>query len=444
MDGGRMSHLDEGTLHALLDGELDLTEVSEIQMHLGTCVACGSRLQEVKQVLAEADRLVGAMDVPPGATRSRGEPARTPPPPPRQLLHEPDPWADTPTLLVPDPVDPQARRLRWMRGLKWAAAILVVVGAGRALSSAFQPSHPRLAERDLTSASPRVPPAVVSPQESRRAEAPAAATPKAKTSRPPLQNRPSAQSALATQGAAPRSRQTIDARSPDSAAQLADAVAPGTVDDTTPAVSQEAAEDNTSDTATTLAAAAGAAVDSTDEQKKGAQDTVSEAVSPNDDVAVRGAAAAALAELDRQRRRERANAATAALPPARPVQPEPEVASAPRTLEQRAQIYLRVGLDEAARQLGGPVHVIEGMTPQFIGLTRGQLVPGADPNRPVVRVVYLDSRGRMILLDQQRTRAGQAPGAAAGNLRWVTGDVMLYLRGEPSPDVLRSLQGRVR
>ena len=49
-----MSHLDEGTLHALLDGELDLSEVSEIQMHLGTCVACGSRLQEVKQVLAEA------------------------------------------------------------------------------------------------------------------------------------------------------------------------------------------------------------------------------------------------------------------------------------------------------------------------------------------------------------------------------------------------------
>ena len=69
---------------------------------------------------------------------------------------------------------------------------------------------------------------------------------------------------------------------------------------------------------------------------------------------------------------------------------------------------------------------------------------GADPARPVVRVVYLDSRGRMILLDQQRTRAGQAPGAVAGSLRWVTGDVMLYLRGEPSPDILRSLQARVR
>jgi hypothetical protein len=31
-----------------------------------------------------------------------------------------------------------------------------------------------------------------------------------------------------------------------------------------------------------------------------------------------------------------------------------------------------------------------------------------------------------------------------GNLRWTVGEVMLYLRGEPSPDVLRSLQRRVR
>ena len=51
-----MSHLDEGTLHALLDGELELAEVREIQTHLGTCAACDSRLQDVKQFLAEADR----------------------------------------------------------------------------------------------------------------------------------------------------------------------------------------------------------------------------------------------------------------------------------------------------------------------------------------------------------------------------------------------------
>jgi len=36
----------------------------------------------------------------------------------------------------------------------------------------------------------------------------------------------------------------------------------------------------------------------------------------------------------------------------------------------------------------------------------------------------------------------QAP--ASGSLRWAIGDVMLYLRGEPGADVLRSLQARVR
>ena len=90
------------------------------------------------------------------------------------------------------------------------------------------------------------------------------------------------------------------------------------------------------------------------------------------------------------------------------------------------------------------MHVIEAMSPEFIGLAQGRSVPGADPNRPVVRVVYRDTRGRMILLDQQRLRTGQAPGAANGNLRWIQGDVMLYLHGEPGSDVLRNLQRRVR
>jgi hypothetical protein len=148
--------------------------------------------------------------------------------------------------------------------------------------------------------------------------------------------------------------------------------------------------------------------------------------------------------LDLQRRRERAAAATAALPPSRPVQPAVEAPPPPRTPEQRAQVYMRIGLDEAVKQLGRPLHVIEGMSPQLIGLVQGRLVPGADVNRPVVRVVYLDTRGRMILLDQQRLLPGQAAASVGGNLRWTVGDVMLYLRGEPSPDVLRSLQRRVR
>src|SRR4051812_6319038 len=423
-----MSHLDEGTLHALLDGELDLAEVSEIQKHLGCCVACGSRLQEVKQVLAEADRLVGAMEVPANAPRSRPEPPRSEPapPPPSRPAHEPLAWDEPPVLLVPDPIDAHATRRRWIRGLAAAAVLAGVLAGGKLIGRALQPSHPMLSDRDLTSVSqPTAQPSVVSPEETRKPES-TLATREAKQSRIQPQRAPAP--APAPPPAPARAKvaaidtSTLAADSEDSAAS-----------DSAAADSSALAE-AAGDSAVNVAAAGGVASNAAQGERPS---------SDADALATRRAAAAALAELDRERQRQRANAATAALPPAR-VEPEPEPAPRPPTIEQRSQVYMRIGLDEAVKQLGGPVHVIEGMTPELIGLTRTQLIPGTTSGRPVVRVVYVDNRGRLILLDQQRMASGQALSAPAGSLRWAIGDVMLYLRGEPSPDVLRSLQARVR
>jgi hypothetical protein len=432
-----MSHLDEGTLHALLDGELDLAEVSEVQKHLGTCVACGSRLQEVKQVLAEADRLVGAMQVP-ATARPVSEPPPPQAPPPTYRSDRDPAWDEPPVLLVPDPVDPNAWRRRWLRGVKWAAAIAVVVVGGRMVGDALGPRHPVLPERDLTSASPAVPPAVVSAEESRGPEAAStgstrAARPESRTTSPrPARPAPAAQR-LATR--------TQDQRADTQAAAAEDTGA----DQPASLALDKARAGSVSDTVASLASADSAAAADSPAAERAREEELERARVEAEDLATRRAAAAALAELDRERRRERANAATAALPPTRPeVTAEPEPAPRPPTLEQRAQIYLRIGLDEAVKHLGGPVHVIEGMTPEFIGLTRTQLIPGTSSNRPVVRVVYVDSRGRLILLDQQRMESGQAPTSPSGSLRWAIGDVMLYLRGEPSPEVLRSLQTRVR
>lgn len=426
-----MSHLDEGTLHALLDGELDLAEISEVQKHLGTCVACGSRLQEVKQVLAESDRLVGALEVPAGAAHSRPEPQR--PEPQFRATREPEAWNEPPVLLVPDPIDADARRRRWMRGLRWAAVLVVIVTGSKMVSNALRPSHPMLPERDLTSAAPAVPPAVASPQETRRAETTTVLQSKSARAQP----RPPA--ARAPVRPAPAAEQPSD----ETAGEASESVTLAAQDTVAAADTQELAAAAKKDSLTQPAVAVADVPDSATVQRVGNDEA---RIREEDDLATRRAAAAAMAELDRERRRERANAATAALPPpARPeVQTEPEPAPRPPTLEQRAQVYLRIGLDEAVKQLGGPVHVIEGMTPQFIGLTRAQLIPGTTSNRPVVRVVYLDARGRMILLDQQRTEADQAPSNPSGSLRWSIGDVMLYLRGEPGSDVLRSLQARVR
>jgi len=427
-----MSHLDEGTLHALLDGELDLAEVSEIQKHLGSCVACGSRLQEVKQVLAEADQLVGAMEVPASAPRSRSEAPRPEPQPPlSRPAHEPLAWDEPPVLLVPDPIDAHAKRRRIIRGLAVAATLAVIVTGGKLIGRAFQPSHPMLSDRDLTSVSqPTAQPALVSPDESRKPESTLATRPN-KLSRIQPQRAPAA----APTPSPARTTVPVDT-----------STLPGDPEDS--AVSDSAAEDSlalaeaAADSVARVAAAAGGTA--TTAARPEETDPEAEPSSSNADaLATRRAAAAALAELDRERQRQRANAATAALPPAR-VEAEPEPAPRPPTLEQRSQVYLRIGLDEAVKQLGGPVHVIEGMTPELIGLTRTQLIPGTTSTRPVVRVVYLDNRGRLILLDQQRMASGQTLSTPAGSLRWTIGDVMLYLRGEPSPEVLRSLQARVR
>jgi anti-sigma factor RsiW len=424
-----MSHLDEGTLHALLDGELDLAEVSEIQVHLGTCVACGSRLQEVKQVLAESDRLVGAMEVPAGTRRPVPEPPRASTP---RSLPEPDTWREPPVLLLPGEEETILRRKRWMKRLRWAAAIAVVVGGGKVIGGAIGPDVPRLAERDLTSASPAVPPVVVSEEERRRADSPVVVA-RARSARAPSQSR-AAPPKLTAKPETTANQQLLLADTQETLEDTPAAAVADTVSTDPELLASREAGDSAVDAA--IAADSVAAAEARDEP----------APSPEEDeLATRRAAAAALAELDRERRRERANAATAALPAARPAEIPPVAEAPPRppSLEQRAQIYLRIGLDEAARQLGQPVHVIEGMAPEFIGLTRGQ-IPGANSRRPVVRVVYLDARGRMILLDQQRMDSGDAPPATPGSLRWAMGDVMLYLRGEPNPDVLRSLRERVR
>jgi hypothetical protein len=415
-----MPHLDEGTLHALLDGELELAEVKEIQNHLGSCAACGSRLHDVKQFLSEADRLVADLQTPAGPARARREPAPPPAqyPPSGMPVREPI-WDAAPEILLPDdPVD-VARRRRWTQRLKWAAMIVVVLGAGRLVKGALSSDELDLSvSPEITLAPSSTPPAVVSPEETTRRQeaptvrrsAPAPAPAQVPADRPPAP-RP-----------APVAKASADQPAPDTVADQADTTLLAAAD-TEPSPAPEQ-----------VASAGREAADDADDTERRPAAT---------DAETRAAAARALEELDRERLRSRANAATAALPPANP---EPPVAAAPtpRTLEQKAQTYLRIGLDEAARQLGRPMHVIEAMSPEFIGLARGGLVPGADPNRPVVRVVYRDTRGRMILLDQQRLRTGQAPGAASGNLRWILGDVMLYLHGEPGNEVLQSLQRRVR
>src|SRR4029077_19802458 len=136
-----MSHVAEGALHALLDGELAPAEVLEVQTHFATCPACSSRLTEARKLLAETERLVSALEpaAPRGAqfTPHMGRPAAAPPPPAPPPPAAPRPFApsapafgmESHVLIPNNPTVTEVRRGR-LRVMGWAAGFLVVVGAG--------------------------------------------------------------------------------------------------------------------------------------------------------------------------------------------------------------------------------------------------------------------------------------------------------------------------
>jgi hypothetical protein len=54
-----MSHVDDGTLHAYLDGELAPPEVQGVETHLTQCAGCRTRLEEERVLITRAAELLG-------------------------------------------------------------------------------------------------------------------------------------------------------------------------------------------------------------------------------------------------------------------------------------------------------------------------------------------------------------------------------------------------
>ncbi len=467
-----MSHLDEGTLHALLDGELEVHEVAEIQAHLGACSSCGLRLREVKEFLGEADRLIASVELgaPAMGRAARPEPGRAeaerqvtvsaaasrpepvaPPQPDSDVRREErarspepgrpasaeapragwEPWNEqVPVILVPDNESPAERRRRFTQRFGWAAMVLILIGAG-VIGRMSRPMPTRSAAAAPAARADSG--AVVSPEETGRPDQAAAQS--AETARTALAMKPD-----------PVEKQVARTRAPAPAAAVARPEAKELAGRALGTTRGEARQSADSDTAQ-------ASDSSAESDSAGTDTTRSDEAKATDDIAtVRRRAGEALAQLDREKRRNQAAAATSALDrekrrrAAQTVQPAAAASVSPPTpptAEERARVYLRIGLDEASRQLGGPAHVIEGMSPMFMGLAQGVSVPGADATRPVVRVVYQDAQGRLIFLDQQRLKAGQA-GPAATPLAWTQGETGIWLHGEVGGEILRTYRPRVR
>jgi hypothetical protein len=72
-----MNHIDDGTIHAWLDGALDATQSREIDVHVAQCSVCAAAVAEARGFVAGASRILLALDdVPAGVTPKRAPVAR--------------------------------------------------------------------------------------------------------------------------------------------------------------------------------------------------------------------------------------------------------------------------------------------------------------------------------------------------------------------------------
>lgn len=410
-----MSHLDEGQLHALLDGELDETEVAEAEAHLAACAECRRELAEARAFAAGADELIEAVDLP----------AET-----RAVTRAPK---------------AAALRFNW-RNVAWAASLVFAVGLGwMARTDQFRSADTgSLAPKDAATTSVTGPPDS-SVQESKQ---------KLEQNERPL---PPPAPGLADNAGEPRKR---------SARQEAAGAAPVTAQPPIPTVVGELAQPEKP------APAQDAVRALTNPATQPAEPAIAKSADPSGLVSSRvSGEERAAKEADRSLADAAAPAPTAAPAPRESLLGRTNAFAAagggPAARRDGAAGGFQVTpMEGAVRILGGSIRLVDGMTPVRVQVGPGRLVPGADPGLEIVRVVYNDPPGRELWLDQQRPaeQAGDAevhgqrattllPGdtliaagsAGSRNLRWIhqTG-FRLGLTGFLPADSLRALARRVQ
>ena len=120
-----MSHVDDGALHAYLDGELSPVERTQLEAHVAECAACRTRLDEARALIERASGLLGLAQPPERAM-----------PPLHQLRRPRLTWR----LRVP---------------IAWAASVLLALGLGYYIGEESpEQAAPLAAAREEDSAAP--------------------------------------------------------------------------------------------------------------------------------------------------------------------------------------------------------------------------------------------------------------------------------------------------
>jgi hypothetical protein len=410
-----MQHLDEGILSALLDGELTGNEQREAEAHLRTCAECSARLEELRSLMLDASLLVDAL----------GEPGAN------ELTHPP---ATTTSGMK-------------YRVWAWAASILLVVGLGFAGSSIFltrdasrqnvATSSPAIGEKESSSSA-------ALKEADQRTAVPESGTVGSLANRHASSPAPEAPRVLTTPvpTAAPPNQDTAPALAAGQRSQLAHnalSIRGGRSDQPTTYVDgvSPAAGYRGSGFAQTDSAAAGGRL------RARAESTIA-----------LGNASAALGRLSPADKalETQSGSAERASADGNPLSPRNQVAARP----DEQSPFRKVSMEEAVRQLGGTIRLIDGLAPNHIE-AKGSAGP---PSGAVVRVVYLID-GKALFLDQQRVDSTQTNPPYLGQLQRERAETdeeqngksldwndiegfHLSLSGPFSGDLLRQLKLRVK
>ena len=459
-----MRHVDEGTIHALLDRELTAADAEAVRGHLAGCPECNRMLDEARLFQDETDQLLASLEPPAvaaGASSAAGaadplsQAARPGGDLPFIMMPDPDPDAVAPPtlepviLLPPEPEmprwEPPRRRRPWLMA---ASVALLAGGAGyvfalRGGDGERVPSAlPAVARFDAPASAAELGTAVepVGTESAAPAEVATASPPPPARTDPP---RAAARTEAAPPPAAAPEQQAKAAERAEPAAARQPAEEPPAAQTlaATGAAREEAGRD--------AAARDGADVPSDAEERvrrleQGRRATQEIAARQATETASRRARLAAQAQAARAQPAPAADASEPAAPPAAPVPPPVSA------MERRYGISTRLGLDEVRGILGGPMHVILDMRPMVTGMAESGTVSGAVRDRAVVRVVYIDPAQRVITLDQQRRPGGRprepqiTSSGDRHNAQWVAGDVWLSLSASMPEAEFQALVRRVR
>jgi hypothetical protein len=441
-------HVDDGQLNALLDGELDAAEAQRVEAHVASCAECARRLKEARSFLTQAGELLDVLTPSPQATAlppktrieevglvaplARGPGAsgstqkrdHTSEPATAKTAKEIAVDVDGRTSLTPairpvqpHEVPPKAPRRGWripeLEKLAWAASLLLCVAVGYLAHEVMQlrgrtpELYGRAAPQQVAVAPPGAPAATANAQkaQSQPRRVPAAPT------------HASGRGTATARGPATKPRDVVASKpAPDFARQPAATAAQAPVAAPPSLLGAAAAENRASRSAALPRARAAAPA---------AEDL---------DHAAPGASGGGAGLADRVSPRS-ADAPTAPL-----------------------TAFRQITFQEAVRRLSVPLRQIEGMQPVSVEAGPGRLVPGADPARDVIRVIYVDAGRAQFILDQQLADvqggsfAGMMEGdtlvttTASGNMRvrWMDRKFWLSLSGNASADSLRGLIAKVR